>query len=211
MGHVLLVGDSGGYVRAYDKANGEEITYGGYPLRLSTEPYREGDQGEQWWEPIGGTATQMTVAAGMMLVGVNSESEERTVLKAYKLYRMPDLTLRYLNVPASASASGFNAQVRALCNGCADPITTSVSLTINGVELPRQPVTFRSDYGWTAVLSWPSGPVPEGATVDVVATIDPDDAIYESDETNNSLRATVNIPVMPGGQNGDNWGSKLTD
>ncbi|MDF2627315.1 MAG: hypothetical protein K0R39_1146 [Symbiobacteriaceae bacterium] len=211
MGHIVIVGDNGGYVRAYDKATGEEVTYGGYPLRLSEEPYREGDQGEEWWEPVGGTATQMTVAAGLMLVGVNSESEERTVLKAYKLYRLPDLTLRELNVPASATVTGFTAQVRALCNGCDDPITTTVSMRINGREMPRQAVTFRKEFGWTQTLSWPSGPVAEGSTVEVVMTIDPDNAIREIDETNNSLRATVQIPVGFGGQNGDGWGSKLTD
>jgi hypothetical protein len=211
MGHVLLVGDTGGYVRAYDKATGAEVTYGGYPLRLSDEPYREGDQGERWWEPIGGTATQMTIAAGMMLVGVNSQSEARTVLKAYKMYRLPDLTLRWLDVPATADANGFEARVRAVCNGCADPISTSVSLSVNGVELPRQPVTFRKDYGWYADLTWDSGPMPEGATVTVVATVDPDNVVDESDESNNTLRGTVEISVTPGGQNGDHWGSKLTD
>jgi outer membrane protein assembly factor BamB len=211
MGHVVIVGDTGGYVRAYDKATGEQITYGGYPLRLSEEPYREGDQGEQWWEPIGGTATQMTVASGMILVGVNSNSEERTVLKAYKLYRLPDLTLRDLGVPASAGVSGFTAQVRALCNGCDDPITTTVSLRINGREMPRQAVTFRKESGWSQNLSWPSGPVAEGTTVEVVITVDPDNVIREIDETNNSLRATVQIPVSFGGQNGDGWGSDLTD
>ncbi|HYF95734.1 MAG TPA: PQQ-binding-like beta-propeller repeat protein [Symbiobacteriaceae bacterium] len=211
MGHVILVGDTGGYVRAYDKWTGEEVTYGGYPLKLSDEPYREGDQGEQWWEPIGGTATQMTVASGLMLVGVNSNSEERTVLKAYRLYRLPDLTLRNLAVPESASATGFTAQVRAVCTGCPETLTTSVSLRVNGIERPRQPVTFRSDNGWTATLSWPSGPLPEGADIEVIATIDPDNAITESDETNNSLRATVFIPVDLDGQNGDRWGSKLTD
>lgn len=211
MAHVVLVGDTGGWVRAYDKATGNEVEFGGYPLRLSTEPYKEGTQGERWWEPIGGTATQMTVAAGLMLAGVNSESEDRTVLKAFKLYRLPDLTLRYLDVPATATADGFPAQVRAICNGCVDPITTTVSLSINGRELPRQPVTFRPEYGWAATLSWTSGRIPEGSTITVVATVDPDNVVDEADETNNTLRATVSIPVTTGPLPGDRWGSRLID
>jgi hypothetical protein len=211
MGHVVIVGDTGGYVRAYDKYTGQPVNFGGYPLRLTDEPYKEGDQGEAWWEPVGGAATQMTVAAGLMLVGVNSITEERTVLKAYKLFGLPDLTLRYLDVPATADASGFPARVRALCNNCVEPLTTTISLTVNGIEMPRQPVTFRKEYGWSADLAWQSGPMPEGVNLEVVATIDPDNEIDEADETNNTLRATVFIPVSAGPQPGDRWGSKLTD
>jgi hypothetical protein len=211
MGHVVLVGDTGGFVRAFDKFTGQPVAFGGYPLQLTDEPYREGDQGEAWWEPVGGAATQMTVASGLMLVGVNSTSEARTVLKAYRLYQLPDLTLRFLDVPASADASGFPARVRALCNGCVEPLTTTVSLTVNGIELARQPVTFRKEYGWSADLSWQSGPVPMGATIKVVATVDPDNAIDEADETNNTLRASVYIPADAGTQPGDKWGSKLID
>ncbi|HYG60469.1 MAG TPA: PQQ-binding-like beta-propeller repeat protein, partial [Symbiobacteriaceae bacterium] len=211
MGNVVIVGDTGGYVQAFDKRTGAPVEFGGYPLKLSDEPYKEGTQGEEWWEPIGGTATQMTVAQGMMLVGVNSESEDRTVLKAYRLFRLPDLTLRYLEVPSVADTDGFTANVRALCNGCAEPITTTVSLTINGIALPRQPVTFRKDYGWSATLTWDSGPLPQGSTVNVVATIDPDNRVDEADETNNTLRATVYIPADEGETPGDRWGSKLVD
>jgi|GEM_PF-5973875 len=211
MDHVVIVGDTGGYVQAFDKATGQVVQYGGYPLQLSTEPYREGAQGERWWEPIGGTATQMTVAAGLMLVGVNSESEERTVLKAYRLFPLPDLSLRLLDVPGAADTNGFAARVQAVCNNCGAPITTTVRLTLNGMEMPRQAVTFRPESGWAATVTWNSGPMPEGSSVTVVATVDPDDLVDEADETNNSLRATVRITVTPGGQNGDHWGSKLTN
>ncbi len=213
MGNIVIVGDTGGNVQAYDKTSGEQVTYGGYPLILSREPYQSGAQGEQWWEPIGGTATQMTVAAGMMLVGVNSVSEERTVLKAYRLHRLPDLTLAYLNVPESAGTRGFEATVRAVCYRCAgDPIETTVSLSINGREVPRRAVTFRAENGWAVNLSWDSGPLPAGNRVTLVATVDPDDLISESDETNNTLRATVGITAgATGTQNLDGWGSDLSD
>ncbi len=211
MGNVVIVGDTGGYVQAFDKETGEPVDYGGYPLRLSDEPYKEGTQGEKWWEPIGGTATQMTVAAEMMLVGVNSVSEDRTVLKAYKLYRLPDLTLEYLDVPAAADAQGFTARVWAVCKSCGDPLTTTVSLRINGMELPRQAVTFRPENGWAADLSWHSGILPQGNAVEVVAMVDPDDNVDEADETNNRLRATVYITMPTEGQPNDRWGSKLIE
>lgn len=213
MGHIVIVGDTGGYVRAYDKTTGAPVAYGGYPLRLSDEPYQSGAQGERWWEPIGGTATQMTVAAGLMLVGVNSQTEERTLLKAYKLHRLPDLTLEYLDVPASATPDGFPATVRAVCRNCDDPITTTVSLTVNGRELPRQPVTFRADRNWGATLTWASsGPMPAGQTIAVTAMVDPGDVVAESDETNNSLRALVQIPSGAAGlQDDDGWGSILSN
>lgn len=211
MGHIVIVGDTGGYVQAYDKENGEPIAYGGYPLKLSDEPYQSGMQGERWWEPLGGTATQMTVGAGLMLVGVNSVNEERTVLKAYKLHPLPDLTLAYLNAPATANASGFATQVRAVCRGCTEDLTTTVSLSINGREVPRQAVTFRAATGWAANLSWDSGPLPAGRLI-LVATVDPDDALQEADETNNTLRATVEIIAGASGtQNLDGWGSKLSN
>lgn len=213
MGHIVIVGDTGGYVRAYDKATGKPVSYGGYPLRLSSEPYQSGAQGERWWEPIGGTATQMTVAAGLMLVGVNSQTEERTLLKAYKLHRLPDLTLEYLDVPASATPDGFAATVHAICRNCDDPITTTVSLTVSGRALPRQVVTFRADQNWGATLTWASsGPLPPGQTTLVIAMVDPDDAVEESDETNNSLRALVPITSgAAGAQDDDGWGSKLSN
>lgn len=211
LSHVLIVGDSGGYVQAFDRFTGQPVNYGGYPLLLSDEPYKEGTQGEEWWEPIGGTATQMTVASGLMLVGVNSQSEERTVLKAYRLFPLPDLTLRSLNVPTSATGSGFTTRVRAVCTGCTAPVTTTVSLAVNGMELPRQAVTFRPDNGWAADLSWETGPLPEGATISVVSTVDPDNRVSESNETNNTLRASVYIPAPADSPPPDRWGSKLTD
>lgn len=211
MGNILIVGDATGYVQAYDKQTGELIRYGGYPLKLSDEPYREGDQGERWWEPVGGTATQMTVAAGLMLVGVNSKTEENTVLKAYRLHRLPDLTLTLLDVPQYATTSGFPAVVRAVCRGCDAPLTTTLSFRLNGRELPRQQVTFRAENNWTVALSWQSGPQPQGTTVQVVATVDPDNLIAETDETNNTLTARVYIAAPVGeGQPGDRWGSDLT-
>jgi hypothetical protein len=210
MKDVVIVGDTGGYVRAFDKLTGRPITYGGYPLQLSTEPYKAGQQGERWWEPIGGAATQMTVAANMMLVGVNSNTEELTLLKAYKLFKLPDLYLQYLDTPPTATADGFDANVRAVCQGCREPLTTSVSLTINGYELSRRSVTFRPENDFGVNLTWASGPVPAGANVTVVATVDPDNQVDESDETNNSLRATVVIPTPADDQNGDRWGSDLT-
>jgi len=213
MGHIVIVGDTGGYVRAYDKATGTPVTYGGYPLRLSSEPYQSGAQGERWWEPIGGTATQMTVAAELMLVGVNSRTEERTVLKAYKLHRLPDLTLEFLDVPAAATPDGFPAAVRAVCRNCDTPITTTVNLKVNGREVPRQPVAFRADQNWGATLQWASsGPMPPGQAIEVIATVDPDNAVAESDETNNSLRALVQIPSGAAGlQDDDGWGSILSN
>lgn len=212
MGNIVLVGDSGGYVQAYDKRTGAAVNFGGYPLQLSTEPYQTGAQGEKWWEPIGGTATQMTVAAGMMLVGVNSESEERTVLKAFRLHRLPDLTLTMLSTPATSDVNGFGIRVRAVCLGCAgDPVSTSVSLSVGGYELSRQAVSFQASNGWEATLTWNSGPVPPGS-VKVVATVDPDNEFDEVDETNNSLQATVGITSgATGTQNDDGWGSTLSD
>jgi hypothetical protein len=211
MGNIVIVGDTGGYVRAFDKVTGQPVTYGGYPLQLSDEPYKEGDQGEKWWEPIGGTATQMTVAAGLMLAGVNSETEERTVLRAFKLYRLPDLTLEFLDVPPTATTTGFTARVRALCKDCGDPITTSVSLTVNGAELPRQMATFRKENGWAVTLNWHSGPTRAASRVDLVAMVDPDNIVDEADETNNTLRASVWITAPAEDPKDDGWGSKLTN
>ena len=210
MAHVVLVGDTGGYVRAYDKATGQPVNYGGYPLKLSSEPYRSGDQGERWWEPIGGTATQMTVAAGLMLVGVNSTSEERTVLKAYRLHPLINLKLVYLDTPATADANGFNATVKAVCVGCTETLTTSISLTIGGYQLPRRAVTFRAENGYTAAVSWNSGPQPPGSVVPVVATIDPDNAVAEADKNDNTLSATVTILMPAETGPDDGWGSTLT-
>lgn len=211
MGNIVIVGDSSGYVQAYNKQTGALIRKGGYPLKLSDEPYREGDQGERWWEPVGGTATQMTVAAGMMLVGVNSKTEENTVLKAYALHRLPDLTLTLLDAPDMATTSGFPVAVRAVCRGCDAPLTTSVSLRLSGRELPRQTVTFRPENNWTVTLNWHSGPQPEGTVTHVVAMVDPDDIVPETDETNNSLAARVYITTpVDGGRPGDRWGSDLT-
>jgi hypothetical protein len=252
MGDVLLVGDNAGWVHAYDKRTGAELRQYGYPLRLSEEPYREGDQGEQWWEPVGGTATQMTVAAGLLLAGVNSETEERTVLRAFRMQPTPpggeepenpggpenpgnpenppgggtpkiDLTLRTLQVPETAEANrGFTARVTAVCTSCTGPVTTTVSLAVNGLELRRQAVTLRLENGWQAQLSWNSGRLETNTVVPVVATIDPDDVIAESNETNNSLRAHVRVPGDPGGGGGSEppesgvpesgrWGSKLVE
>lgn len=202
MADVVLVGDNGGWLRAYDKRTGTPIEQYGYPLRLSTEPYREGDQGEHWWEPVGGTATQMTVAAGLLLAGVNSDSEERTVLKAFRMQPTPagaqDLTLRSLDVPTTTYAdTGFTARVTALCEDCLVPVTTTVSLSLDGHELPRRQVTFRPETGWTATVTWQSGPLVPATTVLVVATIDPDNRVAERDETNNSLRAQVAVSADP--------------
>lgn len=211
MNHVLIVGDTGGYVQAYEKSTGKVVDYGGYPLLLSDEPYRAGDQSERWWEPIGGTATQMTVAAGLMLVGVNSRSDEETVLKAFRLYRLPDLTLAYLDTPAAADPGGFTAAVKAICTGCSgDPITTTVSLRIDGRELVRRPITFSAANGWSGTLAWTSGPMRAGSTVEVVATVDPENLVDESNETNNSLRAMVIITTSASGDSlDDGWGSNL--
>lgn len=213
LGHIVIVGDTGGYVRAYDKQTGQEVQTGGYPLKLSDEPYQGGDQGERWWEPIGGTATQMTVAAQMMLVGVNSKSEERTVLKAYKLFPMPNLTLEWLDVPGAADFAGFPIGVRAVCHGCTDTLTTSVSISVAGGSLARKAVTFRKENGYAATLSWDSsGPLPEVASVQVVATVDPDNQITESNELDNSLSAWVSLASTGGnGEDDPGWGSKLTD
>jgi outer membrane protein assembly factor BamB len=213
LGHIVIVGDTGGYVRAYDKQTGEEVRTGGYPLRLSDEPYEEGDQGERWWEPIGGTATQMTVAAGMMLVGVNSKSEERTVLKAYKLFPLPDLTLEWLDVPSLADTSGFPIAVRAVCRGCTETLSTSVALRVGGYDLPRQAVTFRRESGFAATLNWASsGPLPDVPEIKVWAMVDPANTISETNERNNSLSAWVSLGTPGGGGDDDSdWGSKLTD
>lgn len=211
MGNIVIVGDTGGYVRAFDKRTGAPVTQGGYPLQLSDEPYKEGSQGEKWWEPIGGTATQMTVAAGMMLVGVNSETEERTVLRAFRLYRMPDLVLELLDTPPYATGSGFTARVRAACKDCGAPVTTTVSLRVSGAELPRQLVTFRPENNWAVTLTWHSGPVRPGSAVQVLATVDPENLVDEADETNNSLRATVWITAPAGPLDDDGWGSRLTN
>ncbi|HEY3368629.1 MAG TPA: PQQ-binding-like beta-propeller repeat protein [Symbiobacteriaceae bacterium] len=210
--NVVIVGDTGGYVQAYDKVTGKPVNFGGYPLRLSTEPYREGEQGERWWEPIGGTATQMTVADGFLLVGVNSESDERTVLKAYRLHPLPDLVMESLSVPGAADPDpGFTARVRVSCRNCGAPVTTSVSLTLNGMELPRQTVTFRPDNGWSVSVSWVSGPMPAGNAVTLVATVDPENTVEEADKTNNSLRATVVITAPQVNPPDDGWGSRLTN
>lgn len=213
LGHIVIVGDTGGFVRAYDKRTGEEVTTGGYPLRLSDEPYKEGDQGERWWEPIGGTATQMTVAAQMMIVGVNSKSEERTVLKAYKLFPMLNLTLERLDVPGWADMTGFPIGVRVRCQGCIDTLTTSVAVRVGGYHLPRQAVTFRKENGYAATLTWPSsGPLPDLTAVEVFAMVDPDQAIDESTELDNSSTAWVSLAETgDAGDEDDGWGSKLTD
>lgn len=56
------------------------------------------------------------------------------------------------------------------------------------MHLPRRAVTFRAESGWAANLSWQTGPLPAGATVNLVTTVDPDDLIQEADETNNTRR-----------------------
>lgn len=190
---------------------GAVLLYIGYPLRLTEIPYREGDQGERWWEPVGGTATQMTVSHGLMLVGVNSRVEEETVLKAFRLFRLPDLYLQILDTPASAGEEGFTAVVRPACTGCETTITTSLKLTIGGITLPPRKVTFGPGIDPGTFL-FESGPMRTGATVEVVATIDPEDLIAESNEANNTLRSTVLIvDTACCAQPGSRWGSKLTD
>jgi hypothetical protein len=211
LGNIVIVGDTGGYVQAFEKTTGKEVTYGGYPLRLSDEPYAAGAQGERWWEPIGGTATQMTVSRGLMLLGVNSQTDERTVLKAYRLHEMPDLTLEYLHVPSVSEQSGFTATVRAVCHGCSAWRSTTVGLKINGLELPRKAVSFEGGTYSARILSWNSGPLPAGSTVSLVATIDPDNGVTESNEGNNSRRASTKVTIPANITNTDGWGSKLTD
>jgi hypothetical protein len=210
MTNVVLVGDTGGYVTAYEKRTGRPVNYGGYPLKLTDIPYREGDQGERWWEPIGGTATQMTVAHGLMLVGVNSRLEEETVLKAFRLFPLPDLYLRLLEAPPTAGPDGFQLRVQPACAGCETEIETTLQITVGGRTVVR-PVRFGPGIVPEAI-TLQSGAVVPGTSVPIVATVDPDDLVAESNELNNTLRATVLIADTVCCESpASRWGSKLTD
>ncbi|MFZ5827905.1 MAG: hypothetical protein ACOY94_26675 [Bacillota bacterium] len=124
---------------------------------------------------------------------------------------LPDLRLEALETP-EAAPNGFTARVRAVCSGCAAPVTTSVSLRIEGFELYRVPVTFYPEPESSVTLSWATGFLPEGAALDLVAVIDPGQWVEERDEQNNSLSAWVSLPAAASAdEDAGYWGSRLTE
>lgn len=119
--------------------------------------------------------------------------------------------LQLLDTPNAAPADGFPAKVTARCQNCTAAITTTISLKVDGYELPRKRVTFDAEHGWSVQVQWASGPQAEGADLPVVAVLDPENRVEESDKSNNILRSTVHILMPSEPQNPDRWGSKLTD
>lgn len=126
---------------------------------------------------------------------------------------MPDLRLEALDLPAEAEATGFTVRAWMRCDLCHEAITASASLRIEGLELPRRAVTFQPERPTAVSLTWWSGPLPAGASIRVLVTIDPENRVTEPDKGNNSLLAQVLIIAAPaaGEHAGHRWGSRLID